>query len=164
MAKLSILTLRSKKTLLLSALSYWYRIYFQLIIPFLSADILNQELKFALAKPVSVYIEEQKTWWICSHLLFFYMIFDYPSKFSLNMSVQIKKFPEASYHKKSIFDELMALIKRNSRYLPLKLIYHKVKALLLIEDCQLWFNKRVFSVTKYCELINISASTFRRAS
>ena len=62
-----------------------------------------------------------------------------------------------------IADELIAMIIRHKKSLPIKTIYNDVKKSLNKNACQTLFKKNTFSIVQYCSLLNISLATFKRA-
>ena len=76
----------------------------------------------------------------------------------------IKRSKEIHFDLTEIFKELITIIKNHQKKLPIKSIYTAIKSLLPPNICQKMFHKNVFTIEQYCQLIDISTATYKRAS
>lgn len=163
MTKLFLYQLRVKNIPPCSDFVSWLALYHQHIVINLPTLILAQEINTSQQKPIILRVNDDKSSQILNNIILSYAISDYKLHLYLQETIDVKKSKYALFDKKRVFDEVIDLIQRNSRYLPIKTLYFAIDKLLTKEDCQTWFSKNVFTIKKYCELIKISVSTFKRA-
>ncbi len=61
-----------------------------------------------------------------------------------------------------VFYELIELIAQHNKKLDIKLIYRQLKSSLDKQRNQQLFNKNIFAVTKFCELLHITEQTYHK--
>lgn len=155
--------LQLKKTSLASEAIWVYSIYHHWIVCKISNEALREELTILSAEPIKIHITADGYWQIENKILIYYILFSYKLEKFLPLNLTIEKSEKSKFDFIVIFNELIAVIIRHKKSLPIKTIYNDVKKSLNKNACQTLFKKNTFSIVQYCSLLNISLATFKRA-
>lgn len=142
----------------------WYQIYHQYIVINLLHTDLESEILSLLKTPIIFYVDESKNYFIQNNILFYYLLYSPEFGIIIPQNLLIKRSKEIHFDLTEIFKELITIIKNHQKKLPIKSIYTAIKSLLPPNICQKMFHKNVFIIEQYCQLIDISTATYKRAS
>ena len=142
----------------------WYQIYHQYVVGFLTHADLERQMVALLETPIILYKDEFRNHAIKNKILLYYILYSPKYESVLPKTFSIKRTKDDNIDLIEIFKELIDLIKNHHEHLPVKSIYIAIKNLIPADVCRKIFNKNVFTIEKYCQLIDISTATFKRAS
>ena len=164
MAAINSHKLRHYSLLLPQDIEPWYQIYHQYIVINLLHTDLESEILSLLKTPIIFYVDESKNYFIHNKILFYYLLYSAEFRTIIPQNLIIKRSKEIHFDLSEIFKELITIIKNHRKQLPIKSIYTAIKSLLPPNVCQEMFHKNVFTIEQYCQLIDISTATYKRAS
>ena len=156
---LSIAKLQTIPIIMLPEVLGLFNIYTYHIRPFINKDF-KLERSAAWTK-TTLFIKEDKKWFLVNNFELFHLIKSPDVDFNvLRQEVPVKYISKDQFEFKRCFCNLMKLIKKHNKKLDIKLIYKHLKNILDKQMNQELFDKNIFAITKFCELINITEQTY----
>ena len=130
-----------------------FNIYTSHIRPFI-CEALNLE-------KTTVFIKEDKKWFLVNNFELFHLIKSPDVGFNvLKKKVSVRYITRDDFNFDLCFYELIELIAQHNKKLDIKLIYKQLKSSLDKQRNQQLFDKNIFAVTKFCELLRITEQTY----
>lgn len=156
---LSVAKLQTTSVLVFQGVLDLFNIYTCHIRPLIT-EAFKLEHSAAWTK-TSLFIKEDKKWFMVNNFELFHLIKSPDVDFKvLKQKVSVRFIPKDDFNFDLCFYELVELIAQHNKKLDIKLIYRHLKNILDRKMTQQLFNKNIFAVTKFCELIHITEQTY----
>ena len=156
---LSIAKLQTIPIIMLPDVLGLFDIYTCHIRPFID-EAFKLEQSAAWTK-TTLFIKEDKKWFLVNNFELFHLIKSPDIDFDvLKQEVPVRYISKDQFEFKKCFCNLMKLIKKHNKKLNIKLIYKHLKNIFDKQMTQELFDKNIFAVTKFCELIDITEQTY----
>ena len=158
---LTVAKLQTTPVLIFEGVLDLFNIYTCHIRPFIT-DALKIERSAALTRP-TLFIKEDKKQFMVNNFELFHLIKSPDVDFNvLGQKVSVSFIPKDDFDFELSFYELIELIAQHNKKLDIKLIYRQLKSSLDKQRNQQLFNKNIFAVTKFCELLHITEQTYHK--
>lgn len=156
---LTVAKLQTTPVLIFEGVLELYNLYTCHIRPFISEAF---KLKHSAAwTKTTLFIKEDKRWFLVNNFELFHLIKSPDVDFNvLGQKVPVRYIPKDHFDFELSFYELIELIAQHNKKLDIKLIYGQLKSSLDKQRNQQLFNKNIFAVTKFCELLRITEQTY----
>lgn len=156
---LSVAKLQTIPVLIFQGILDLFNIYTCHIRPFIT-ETFKLEKSTAWTK-TTLFIKEDKKWFQVNNFELFHLIKSPNIDFDvLRQIVTVRYLPKDDFNFDCCFYELIELIAQHNKKLDIKLIYKQLKSSLDKQRNQQLFDKNIFAVTKFCELLRITEQTY----
>ena len=159
MKSLSIGKLQKSTVLIFQGVLGLFNIYTCHIRP-LIAENFKLEHSTAWTETTS-FIKEDKKWFQVNNFELFYLLKSPDVDFNvLRQEVPVKYILKDDFSFNLCFHDLIELIALHNKKLDIKIIYRQLKTMLDKQMNQQLFGKNTFTITTFCQLINIHEQTY----
>jgi len=156
---LTVAKLQTTPVLVFQGVLDLFNIYTFHIRPFISGDYTLEQS--ATWTKTTLFIKQDKKWFMVNNFELFHLIKNPDVDFNvLGQKVSVSFIPKDDFDFELSFYELIELIAQHNKRLDIKLIYGQLKSSLDKQRNQQLFNKNIFAVTKFCELLRITEQTY----
>ena len=139
-----------------------FLIYSQHIRPFIDTHTLIVEQNAKKSK-YTLFVRNEKKLFLVNNFELYHII-KHPdiNQKSLKKQVEIINITEDQFDFKMIFYELIEIIAQHKNSLNVKIIHSHLKKILTKEMNRQLFNKNIFTIPTFCQLINITEPTYHK--
>ena len=139
-----------------------FLIYNHHIRPFIDTHTLIVERHIESSK-YTLFIKDKKKMFLVNSFELYHIIKDpNTDQRTLKKQINMMEIIEDQFDFKIVFDELIEVITHYKRNLNVKLIHNHFKKTLTKEMNRQFFNKNIFTIPTFCQLINITEPTYHK--
>lgn len=158
---LSIAKMQIKSVSVFQDVLSLFNIYSYHIRPFIS-DACKLERSSAWDRS-TLFIRENEKHFLVNNFELFHIIKNPDVGFNvLRQEVEVQYISKDQFEFELCFYELIETITQHNKKLDIKLIYKQLKSSLDKQRNQQLFDKNIFAVTKFCELLHITEQTYHK--
>ena len=122
----------------------------------LCIEAFNYSMNF-----ITFFIKENKKYFLVNNFELFHLIKSPDINFNvLRQKVPVRFIAKDDFNFELCFYELIELIAQHNKKLDIKLIYRNLNNILDKQKNQQLFEKNIFTITKFCELLRITEQTY----
>ena len=139
-----------------------FLIYSHHIRPFIDTHTLIIERNANKSK-YTLFVKDEKKLFLVNNFELYHIIKDPDTdQKTLKKRVEIINITENKFDFQMAFDELIEIIAQHKNDLNVKVIHNQLKKILTKEMNRQFFNKNIFTIPKFCQLINITEPTYHK--
>ncbi|WAI87353.1 hypothetical protein SC65A3_00807 [Psychrobacter sp. SC65A.3] len=139
-----------------------FLIYSHHIRPFIDTHTLTIEQNSKKSKH-TLFVKNEKKLFLVNNFELYHIIKDPDTNQKTpKKQVEIINITEDQFDFKMMFDELIEIIAQHKNNLNVKIIHKHLIKILTKEMNKLFFNKNIFTIPNFCQLINITEPTYHK--